>query len=197
MAFIKKKFLLLKIFEKVEKTGIISTKFSFRCTPSVILGSSPYLNQNSLCAFNNNFLDLALYNSQKLSAWMFFHEDQSDKSQNPIQKKCLLIGGNSHMTSIKSCMQGGPMVWKSGGRSGGLSTNMVGIICTLIDIGITDLQKSAPLSMLLFGRWCGGGFLQPKNLVTLAQNRNESTITFELKLNSCQAGNCHKWLAWI
>ena len=29
---------------------------------------SPYLNQNSLCAFNNNFLDLALYNSQKLSA---------------------------------------------------------------------------------------------------------------------------------
>ena len=61
---------------------------------------------------------------------------------------------------------------------------MVGIICTLIDIGITDLQKSAPLSMLLFGRWCGGGFLQPKNLVTLAQNRNESTITFELKLNA-------------
>ena len=40
MAFIKKKFLLLKIFEKVEKTGIISTKFSFRCTPSVILGLS-------------------------------------------------------------------------------------------------------------------------------------------------------------
>ena len=37
MAFIKKK-ILLKIFEKVEKTGIISTKFSFRCTPSVILG---------------------------------------------------------------------------------------------------------------------------------------------------------------
>ena len=34
----KKKKLLLKIFEKVEKTGIISTKFSFRCTPSVILG---------------------------------------------------------------------------------------------------------------------------------------------------------------
>ena len=25
-------------FEKVEKTGIISTKFSVRCTPSVILG---------------------------------------------------------------------------------------------------------------------------------------------------------------
>ena len=37
MAFIKKN-LLLKIFEKDEKTGIISTKFSFRCTPSVILG---------------------------------------------------------------------------------------------------------------------------------------------------------------
>ena len=39
MAFIKFFFLLLKIFEKVEKTGTISTKFSFRCTPSVILGA--------------------------------------------------------------------------------------------------------------------------------------------------------------
>ena len=38
MAFIIFFFLLLKIFEKVEKTGIISTKFSLRCTPSVILG---------------------------------------------------------------------------------------------------------------------------------------------------------------
>jgi len=28
----------LKNFEKDEKTGIISTKFSLRCTPSVILG---------------------------------------------------------------------------------------------------------------------------------------------------------------
>ena len=28
----------LKKFEKVEKTGIIATKFSLRCTPSVILG---------------------------------------------------------------------------------------------------------------------------------------------------------------
>ena len=28
-----------KNFEKVEKTGIISTKFSLRCTPSVILGT--------------------------------------------------------------------------------------------------------------------------------------------------------------
>ena len=26
------------LFEKVEKTGIISTKFSLRCTPSAILG---------------------------------------------------------------------------------------------------------------------------------------------------------------
>ena len=41
MAFMKKFFLLLKIFEKVEKAGIISTKFSFRCTPSVILGIGP------------------------------------------------------------------------------------------------------------------------------------------------------------
>ena len=31
-------FFFLKTFEKVEKTGIISTKFSLRCTPSVILG---------------------------------------------------------------------------------------------------------------------------------------------------------------
>ena len=33
-------FLFLKKFEKVEKTGIISTKFLLRCTPSVILGST-------------------------------------------------------------------------------------------------------------------------------------------------------------
>ena len=31
-------FFFLKKFEKVEKTGIISTKFSLWCTPSVILG---------------------------------------------------------------------------------------------------------------------------------------------------------------
>ena len=31
-------FFFLKKFEKVEKTGIISTKFSVRCTPSVMLG---------------------------------------------------------------------------------------------------------------------------------------------------------------
>ena len=31
-------FFFLKKFEKVEKTGIISTKFLVRCTPSVILG---------------------------------------------------------------------------------------------------------------------------------------------------------------
>ena len=36
MAFII--FFFLKKFQKVEKTGIISTKFSLRCTPSVILG---------------------------------------------------------------------------------------------------------------------------------------------------------------
>ena len=38
MAFIIFFLFCLKKFEKVEKTGIISTKFSFRCTPSVILG---------------------------------------------------------------------------------------------------------------------------------------------------------------
>ena len=32
-------FFFLKNFEKVEKNGIISTKFSLRCTPSVILGT--------------------------------------------------------------------------------------------------------------------------------------------------------------
>ena len=31
----------MKKFEKVEKTGIISSKFSLRCTPSVILGVKP------------------------------------------------------------------------------------------------------------------------------------------------------------
>ena len=34
---------LIKKFEKVEKTGIISTKFSLQCTPSVILGLSEYV----------------------------------------------------------------------------------------------------------------------------------------------------------
>ena len=38
MAFIIFFWKSLKKFEKVEKTGIISTKFSLRCTPSVILG---------------------------------------------------------------------------------------------------------------------------------------------------------------
>ena len=37
MAFIIFFFFLKKV-EKVQKTGIISTKFSLRCTPSVILG---------------------------------------------------------------------------------------------------------------------------------------------------------------
>ena len=36
-------FFFLKKLGKVEKTGIISTKFSLRCTPSVILGIAPYL----------------------------------------------------------------------------------------------------------------------------------------------------------
>ena len=31
-------FFFFILFEKVEKTGIISSKFSLRCTPSVILG---------------------------------------------------------------------------------------------------------------------------------------------------------------
>ena len=31
-------YFFLKKFEKVEKTGIVSTKFLLRCTPSVILG---------------------------------------------------------------------------------------------------------------------------------------------------------------
>ena len=38
MAFIIFFLFFLKKFEKVEKTRIISTKFSLRCTPSVILG---------------------------------------------------------------------------------------------------------------------------------------------------------------
>ena len=38
MAFIIFLFFILKKFEKVEKTGIISTKFLLQCTPSVILG---------------------------------------------------------------------------------------------------------------------------------------------------------------
>ena len=51
MAFIKIFFLLLKIFEKVEKTGIISTKFSFWCTPSVILGSQYNLSRGNFVEF--------------------------------------------------------------------------------------------------------------------------------------------------
>ena len=43
MAFIYIYFFFLKKFEKVEKTGIISSKFSLWCTPSVILGMLPIL----------------------------------------------------------------------------------------------------------------------------------------------------------
>ena len=40
----------MKKFEKVEKTGIISTKFSLLCTPSVILGLHALFEAKSLCS---------------------------------------------------------------------------------------------------------------------------------------------------
>ena len=52
----------MKKFEKVEKTGIISTKFSLRCTPSVILGLALMarfhyrLLVNEWCCFKNVLL---------------------------------------------------------------------------------------------------------------------------------------------
>ena len=56
MAFIKIFIFLLKKFEKVEKTGIISTKFSLRCTPSVILGTKVlFIDPKSFWASPNTF----------------------------------------------------------------------------------------------------------------------------------------------
>ena len=56
----------LKKFEKVEKTGIIFTKVSLRCTPSVILGLISILefDQNSNILLNRNnkpIFDVELY----------------------------------------------------------------------------------------------------------------------------------------
>ena len=45
----------MKKFEKVEKTGIISTKFSLRCTPSVILGCN-VLKRDNLTGSENSLL---------------------------------------------------------------------------------------------------------------------------------------------
>ena len=58
MAFIKFFIFLLKKFEKVEKTGIISTKFSLRCTPSVILGVDYFFDGRT--PFNLIFLSLEM-----------------------------------------------------------------------------------------------------------------------------------------
>ena len=48
----------MKKFEKVEKTGIISTKFSLPCTPSVILGTELSFDtseENQLSFFQNGY----------------------------------------------------------------------------------------------------------------------------------------------
>ena len=59
MAFIIFFFSFLKKFEKVEKTGIISTKFSLRCTPSVILGI-----QDSLFDVMSSLKDASMENAE-------------------------------------------------------------------------------------------------------------------------------------
>ena len=64
MAFIYMCFFFLKKFEKVEKTGIISTKFSLRCTPSVILGSNPLCYRKEDAAVVRGF-----YQRQHLLKW--------------------------------------------------------------------------------------------------------------------------------
>ena len=46
------------IIEKVEKAGIISTKFSLRCTPSVILG------QNQRFVLSTGNMEVLLYHLQ-------------------------------------------------------------------------------------------------------------------------------------
>ena len=57
MAFIIFFFFFLKKFEKVEKTEIISTKFSLRCTPSVILGANLNLFKQHTGLFGPSMMD--------------------------------------------------------------------------------------------------------------------------------------------
>ena len=63
MAFI---YFFFNKFEKVEKTGIIATKFSLRCTPFVILGYQyflyRFLNQYSFFTdFNTSIFHRSLF----------------------------------------------------------------------------------------------------------------------------------------
>ena len=58
MAFII--FFFLKKFEKIEKTGIISTKLSLRCTPSVILGGRWSYRSNQNQKFWRSYLSESL-----------------------------------------------------------------------------------------------------------------------------------------
>ena len=91
MAFINFFIFLLK-FEKVEETGIIATKFSLRCTPSVILGwgqiqtklwsfpgslfdrhlSFPAKSEVNQVKKSHNFSDLSLHNDISQQVWEYF-----------------------------------------------------------------------------------------------------------------------------
>ena len=64
MAFMIFFLFCLKKIEKVEKTGIVSSKFSLRCTPSVILGCTVSLLYvfSSLKSCNDKILKNAAIN---------------------------------------------------------------------------------------------------------------------------------------
>ena len=86
MAFLT--FFFLKKFEKVEKTGIISTKFSLRCTPSVILGANvlSYLSTNVL-----TFKYLKVHQSDFITSTYIFllNQERFENFFLPKQQKTL------------------------------------------------------------------------------------------------------------
>ena len=86
MAFIKIFLFFLKKFEKVEKTGIISTKFSLRCTPSVILGSKSI-----------NYPELGFFTHETLSSI------ESNNKQETVIKTENRIIIEPYIISICSC----------------------------------------------------------------------------------------------
>ena len=96
MAFIFIFFSFLKKFEKVEKTGIISVKFSLRCTPFVILGCSLFWPKRKyIPKFLNIFFALKLHNfSVPMLKYylkflrLFFSSQQFEKA---TPKNCILM----------------------------------------------------------------------------------------------------------
>ena len=95
MAFIIFFFFFLKKFEKVKKTGIISTKFSLRCTPSVILGMAP------LPSFFANNVPRHTSISFRRSHLLFSPEFQQNEDPNSVD--VCFSDRNSDRKKVKEC----------------------------------------------------------------------------------------------